>query len=84
MELGSVGLNYLLANRASGYFPKRLVAPHLAGGALKIAPKTPVFHYPAHVVYSNDAHPDLLAPILKNLRKIVVDQNLNWPPPKLT
>ncbi len=36
MELGSLGLKYVLENRGSGYFPRRLVAPYLADKRLKL------------------------------------------------
>jgi len=70
MELGSLSLNYLLGNYASGYFPKRLVVPYLESGTLTLVPQAPVFHYPAYVVYPAERDADLLEPVLKNLRKI--------------
>ena len=36
LDLGSIGLDYLLANEASGYFPRRLVKRHVARGRLRI------------------------------------------------
>lgn len=69
MELGSLGLNYFLANRATGYFPKRLAAPHIESGALKLVPRAPTFHYPAYVVYPIDSDPTLRATILRSLRR---------------
>jgi DNA-binding transcriptional LysR family regulator len=74
MELGSLSLTYLLENRASGYFPRRLVAPHLASGALKLVPRTPVFHYPAYAVYPTDGEAKLPEAALRNLRKIAAAQ----------
>ncbi|MDH3913910.1 MAG: LysR family transcriptional regulator [Rhodospirillales bacterium] len=74
MELGSLSLNYLLRNHASGYFPKRLVAPYLKGGTLKLVPRMPVFHYPAYVVYPLEADANLLDAVLENLRKIASNQ----------
>ena len=74
MELGSLSLTYLLENRASGYFPRRLVAPHLASGALKLVPRTPVFHYPAYAVYPTEGDAKLPDAVLKNLRKIAAAQ----------
>lgn len=70
MELGSLSLEYLLNNRASGYFPKRLVERHLAGGAVKLVPQAPSFSYPAYVVYPVDADDHGVARALKNLRRI--------------
>jgi DNA-binding transcriptional LysR family regulator len=74
MELGSLSLDYLLANPASGYFPKRLVAPHLRDGRLTLVSRMPVFHYPAYVVYPAEGNATLLEPVLANLREIASRQ----------
>lgn len=73
MELGSLSLKYLLENQASGYFPKRLVAPHLEAGRLKIITRSPVFHYPAYVVYSSSGDPHLLDLGLKTMRTVAAE-----------
>jgi DNA-binding transcriptional LysR family regulator len=73
MELGSLSLNYLLANRASGYFPKRLVMPHLDAGTLKLVSRAPVFHYPAYVVYPMEGDPDVLDLALRTMRRVAAD-----------
>jgi DNA-binding transcriptional LysR family regulator len=70
MELGSLSLKYLLENRASGYFPKRLVVPHLQDGRLKLVSQAPVFHYPAYVVYPADKEPDLMNLAIRTMRKV--------------
>jgi len=70
MELGSLSLNYLLKNHASGYFPKRLVIPHLQAGTLKLVSQAPAFHYPAYVVYPADGDQNLLDLALKTMRKV--------------
>ncbi len=77
MELGSLSLKYLLQNRASGYFPKRLVVPHLKDGTLKLATQAPVFHYPAYVVYPTGGNAQLLEFALRTLRKIAADQSID-------
>ncbi len=70
MELGSLSLKYLLENRGSGYFPKRLIAPHLDDGTLKLVRQAPVFHYPAYAMYPSEGDTELLQLILSNLRHI--------------
>jgi len=70
MELGSLSLKYLLQNRATGYFPRRLVAPHLKDGTLKRVAAAPVFHYPAYVVYPTEGDPHLLELVLKTMRQL--------------
>lgn len=74
LELGSLGLKYLLEHQASGYFPRRLVGPHLESGALKLVSEAPAFSYPAYVVYPADADPRILTLVLKHLRKIAIQQ----------
>lgn len=77
MELGSLSLKYLLENKASGYFPKRLVAPHIVGNKLVRVADAPVFHYPAYAVYSSGSDASLTSMALRALRhvaKIAADQ----------
>jgi DNA-binding transcriptional LysR family regulator len=73
MELGSLGLKYLLGGPASGYFPKRLVASHLETGRLKLVGQAPVFHYPAYVVYPADGDPDTLGLALDTMKRVAAD-----------
>lgn len=74
MELGSLSLKYLLENRASGYFPRRLLGPYLESGTLRRVPHAPAFHYPAYVVYPADGDPGLVEPIVRSLRKLASQQ----------
>lgn len=71
MELGSLSIKYVLANQASGYFPRRLVAPYLKDRRLKLVPRAPTFHYPAYIVYSSDADADLLTQTLDTMKWVV-------------
>jgi LysR family transcriptional regulator, flagellar master operon regulator len=73
MELGSLSLTYLLENRASGYFPKRLVVAHLEAGRLRLVAHAPVFHYPAYAVYPSNGDPDVLDLALKTMRKVATE-----------
>lgn len=70
MEIGSLGLKYLLQNRASAYLPRRLVQQPLAEGRLKLVPQAPAFHYPAYVVYPAAGEPAIIDLVLKNLRSV--------------
>ncbi len=72
-ELGSLSLQYILENRGSGYFPKRHVVRFLEDGRLKLAPRAPVFHYPAYVVYPADGDEAVFDLALRNMRKIAAD-----------
>lgn len=71
MELGSLGLTYLLRNRGSGYFPRRLVTPYLEDRRLKLFKDAPVFRYPAYVVYATESDPGILGSVLGNLRQTI-------------
>lgn len=70
MELGSLGLNYLLNNKATGYFPMRLVTPLIQSGQLRRVKGAPAFRYPAYVVYPDEADSAIIGMALKTLRKI--------------
>jgi DNA-binding transcriptional LysR family regulator len=73
MELGSLGLKYLLGGHASGYFPKRLVASHLEAGRLELVARAPVFHYPAYVVYPADGDPKTFGLALDIMKTMAAD-----------
>lgn len=68
MELGSLGLKYLLENEASGYFPKRVVQDYLDTGSLKVVSSAPTFSYPAYVVYPSGGDQELYERVLMGLR----------------
>lgn len=70
MELGSLGLKYLLAHQGSGYFPRRLVEPYLKTAKLQILSSAPVFSYPAYAVYASAAAQGPLSPALESLREV--------------
>jgi len=70
MELGSLGLRYILEYGGSGYFPRRIVAPHVKAGRLFLVRRAPTFSYPAFLVYPSDAELDLLEPVLAGLRRL--------------
>jgi len=72
MELGSLGLKFLLENPGSGYFPRRLILPHVEAGDLKLVSGAPVFSYPAYVVYGSVDDAGLLDIILAGLRELAV------------
>lgn len=69
MELGSLGLRYILEYGGSGYFPRRVVAPHVAAGRLFLVRRAPSFSYPAYVVYPSEADREVLDPVLGGLRE---------------
>ena len=69
-DIGSLGLNYLLENRASGFFPRRLVAPYVAAGQLAIVESATAFTYPAYAVYPADGEAAIYEVALAGLRAV--------------
>jgi len=69
LDLGSIGLNYLLANEASGYFPARTVKPYLRRGRLRQPTGMRKFIYPVYVVYPEARDEEAYEPILEGLRR---------------
>ncbi len=59
LELGSLSVQFLLQQQASGYVPRRTVSPLIEQGVLKPVPRAPVFSYPAYVAYPSDAETNL-------------------------
>lgn len=70
VNLGPLGLSYILSEGGSGYFRMRAVQPHIASGRLHIVPGAPQFSYPVYVVYSGNADDAVLAPALAGLRTV--------------
>lgn len=50
-NIGWLGLQHLMKNSGSGYFPMRIVLPHLSAKCLHIVADAPEFTMPAYVVY---------------------------------
>ena len=72
--LGALGLQYVLQNGGSGYFPIRMVEPLIDEGKLHLVKGAPTVRRPAYTVYS--AHPkddEALNQALDGLREIAVD-----------
>jgi len=53
-NIGWLALQHILGHGGSGYFPERLVRPHLARGRLFRVPRAPAFALPAYVVHLAD------------------------------
>jgi DNA-binding transcriptional LysR family regulator len=50
-SIGWLGLQHILENGGSGYFPLRIVQPHLKASRLNVIRRAPEFFMPAYVVY---------------------------------
>jgi DNA-binding transcriptional LysR family regulator len=70
VNLGPLGLGYVLQVGGSGYFRMRAVAPHLAAGRLHAVPGAPQFSYPIYSVQSAGADDAIVGPALAGLRKV--------------
>jgi LysR family transcriptional regulator, flagellar master operon regulator len=69
LDLGAMGLDYVLANEASGYFPRRMVKTHLARGRLRETKRARRFVYPVYVIFPESRDEEAYAPILDGLRQ---------------
>ena len=72
--LGALGLQYILKNGGSGYFPLRVVEPLLEEGKLHLVRGAPTASRPAYVVYTaNPKDEAVLTEALDILRDIARD-----------
>lgn len=65
-----LGLQHILQNGGSGYFPIRLVRAHLENGRLHRVQGAPEFRHPAYVVYPTDGESDLIEAAVAAMRRI--------------
>lgn len=79
VDLGPLGLNYILRCGGSGYFRSRTVRPYLRSGQLRLVAGAPKFSYPVHVAYSASGDSTLLEPALRALRKVAEMEADEWP-----
>jgi len=69
LDIGSSGLEFLVANEMAGYAPLRLARPHLSRGKLKLVKRARKFSYPVYMVYPEDRDEEAFKPILEGLRR---------------
>lgn len=75
VDLGPVGLGYILEAGGTGYFRLGAAQPHLKSGRLELVPGAPEFLYPAYAVFSEaSSEPALIEAALEGLRKIARSQ----------
>lgn len=68
LDLGAIGVNYLLNYKAAGYFPKRVVQSFIAANRLFEIKQARRFVYPVFAAYPEERDADAFDPILKRLR----------------
>jgi DNA-binding transcriptional LysR family regulator len=71
LDLGTLGMNYLLEHDATGYFPERVARPFIDIGRLKLVKRVPRFVYPAFAVFPEEKDNDAFAPFLDGLRQLI-------------
>ena len=69
LDMGSLGLDFLLSNEATGYFPRRLVKRHINRRRLRIPARARAFTYPVYMVYPEARDEEAYEPILDGLRR---------------
>ncbi len=69
LDLGGMALDYLLANEATAYFPRRMVKSHLSRGRLREPKRARRFVYPVYMIFPEARDEDAYAPILDALRR---------------
>lgn len=67
LDLGVLGIDYLIRANAAGYFPRRVCAPYLQNGTLRKVASAPVFSYPVYAVHKDDLDEDVLRDALLGL-----------------
>ena len=69
-NIGWLGLQHILENGGSGYFPVRLVRRYLEEGRLTRLLGAPDFAVPAYVVYPTDPDADVFGIALSAMRDL--------------
>jgi DNA-binding transcriptional LysR family regulator len=70
VNIGWLGLQYILENGGSGYFPMRLVRPYLEEQRFHLIREAPEFSNPAYVVYSTAGDVNLIAAAVVAMRQV--------------
>jgi len=68
LDLGAMALDYILANEGTAYFPRRMVAAHLARGRLREPKRARRFIYPVYMIFPETRDEEAYEPILDGLR----------------
>jgi DNA-binding transcriptional LysR family regulator len=72
-NIGWLGLQHVLASGGAGYFPIRVVRPHIEAGRLSMVRGTPEFALPAYLVYPVDGS-DAIGVALDGIRSVAAAQ----------
>lgn len=78
-NIGWLGLQHILENGGSGYFPLRLARPYLADGRLTRFASAPEFSLPAYMIYAAEGRADFLDDALDAIRRIAAGEHADAP-----
>ena len=70
LDLGAVGISYLLNTESTGYFPLRIVEPLISEKRLHLVKRARRFVYPVYAAYPEERDAEAYAPILDGLREM--------------
>ena len=68
LDVGAIGLDYMLSTPSSGYCPLRIAKKHIRRGRLRMPARARNFVYPVYMVYPETRDEDAFEPILNALR----------------
>ena len=69
-NIGWLGLQHVLENGGSGFFPRRIVQPLLKAGRLHAVAGAPEFSMPAYVAYPLDRQGDYFSSAIEIMRRV--------------
>jgi DNA-binding transcriptional LysR family regulator len=69
-NIGWLGLQHILRHGGSGYFPLRLLGPHLEDQRLSRVPDAPEFRLPAYVVHADEPQSDAVGVALAIMHRL--------------
>jgi len=69
-----LGLQHILQNGGSGYFPIRLIRSYLESGHLHLVRDAPEFRHPAYVVYPTDGDGDLIEAAVAGMHRMAASE----------
>lgn len=70
LAIGPLAINFIVDQVRAGYFPARLVKPHIDQGLLHIVAEAPVFPFPAYAIWNAERSPQLIESALAALRSV--------------
>ncbi|MGD9836961.1 MAG: LysR family transcriptional regulator [Afipia sp.] len=70
VNIGWLGLQHLMKNGGSGYFPLRIVLPHVSAKRLHLVAGAPEFSIPAYVVYPADSEHEAISVAVDSMHRL--------------